>query len=76
MNNPFFDFAREGCMQAAADLEEVECLYIGPSEHTRRTRIQVVEDLITRRVDGIAVSHRTRPRWRGRSRGQTKSAFP
>ena len=56
MNNPFFDFAREGCMQAAADLEDVECLYIGPSEHTEADQIQVVEDLITRRVDGIAVS--------------------
>ncbi len=56
MNNPFFDFARDGCMQAAADLGGVECLYIGPSEHTEADQIQVVEDLITRRVDGIAVS--------------------
>ena len=56
MNNPFFDYARDGCMQAAADLEDVECLYIGPSEHTEADQIQVVEDLITRRVDGIAVS--------------------
>ena len=56
MNNPFFDFAREGCMQAAADLEDVKCLYIGPSEHTEADQIQVVEDLITRRVDGLAVS--------------------
>ena len=56
MNNPFFDLARDGCMQAAADLEGVDCLYIGPSEHTEADQIQVVEDLITRRVDGIAVS--------------------
>ncbi len=56
MNNPFFDFAREGCMQAAADLDDVDCLYIGPSEHTEADQIQVVEDLITRRVDGLAVS--------------------
>ena len=56
MNNPFFDFARDGCMQAAVDLEDVECLYIGPSEHTEADQIQVVEDLITRRVDGLAVS--------------------
>ncbi len=56
MNNPFFDYARDGCMQAAADLEDVECLYIGPSEHTEADQIQVVEDLITRRVDGLAVS--------------------
>ena len=56
MNNPFFDLARDGCMQAAAELDGVECLYIGPSEHTEADQIQVVEDLITRRVDGIAVS--------------------
>ena len=56
MNNPFFDFARDGCMAAAAELDGVECLYIGPSEHTEADQIQVVEDLITRRVDGIAVS--------------------
>lgn len=56
MNNPFFDFARDGCMQAAEDLDGVECLYIGPSEHTEADQIQVVEDLITRRVDGLAVS--------------------
>ena len=56
MNNPFFDLARGGCMQAAADLEGVDCLYIGPSEHTEADQIQVVEDLITRRVDGLAVS--------------------
>lgn len=56
MNNPFFDFARDGCMQAAADLDGFECLYIGPSEHTEADQIQVVEDLITRRVDGLAVS--------------------
>ena len=56
MNNPFFDSAREGCMQAAADLEGFDCLYIGPSEHTEADQIQVVEDLITRRVDGLAVS--------------------
>ncbi len=56
MNNPFFDLARDGCMQATADLEDVDCLYIGPSEHTEADQVQVVEDLITRRVDGIAVS--------------------
>ncbi len=56
MNNPFFDFARDGCMQAAEDLDGVECLYIGPSEHTEADQIHVVEDLITRRVDGLAVS--------------------
>lgn len=56
MNNPFFDLARDGCTQAAEDLGDVDCLYIGPSEHTEADQIQVVEDLISRRVDGLAVS--------------------
>ena len=33
MNNPFFDQARDGCKKAESELENVECLYIGPGEH-------------------------------------------
>ena len=56
MCNPFFDFARDGCKKAEAELPGVECLYIGPTEHTAQEQIQVVQDMISRRVDGIAVS--------------------
>lgn len=56
MNNPFFDLARDGCMKAQAELKGVKCLYIGPSEHTETEQIQIIQDLISRRVDGIAVS--------------------
>ena len=56
MNNPFFDLARDGCMKAAQDLKGVKCLYIGPGEHTETEQVQIVQDLISRRVDGIAVS--------------------
>ncbi len=55
MNNPFFDLARDGCMKAAADLK-VKCLYIGPGEHTETEQVQIVQDLISQGVDGIAVS--------------------
>src|SRR5205085_2076355 len=55
MNNPFFDLARDGCMKAAEDLK-VKCLYIGPGEHTETEQVQIVQDLISRGVDGIAVS--------------------
>ena len=55
MNNPFFDLARDGCMKAAADLK-VKCLYIGPGEHTESEQVQIVQDLISKGVDGIAVS--------------------
>jgi ribose transport system substrate-binding protein len=61
MNNPFFDVARDGCMDAAEELGNVECLYIGPGEHTEAEQVQIVQDLITRRVDGIAVSPSNAP---------------
>ena len=47
MNNPFFDQARDGCMKADEELENVECLYIGPGEHTEAEQVQIVQDLIT-----------------------------
>ena len=56
MSNPFFDQARDGCRRAEAELANVECLYIGPGEHAEAEQVQIVEDLITRGVDGIAVS--------------------
>jgi ribose transport system substrate-binding protein len=56
MNNPFFDLARDGCMKAQEELPNVECVYIGPSEHTEAEQVQIVQDLITKGIDGIAVS--------------------
>jgi ribose transport system substrate-binding protein len=56
MNNPFFDLARDGCMKAQEELPNVECVYIGPSEHTEAEQVQIVQDLISKGIDGIAVS--------------------
>jgi ribose transport system substrate-binding protein len=57
MNNPFFDMARDGCKKAEEESGGAfECLYIGPGEHTEAEQVQIVQDLITRKVDGIAVS--------------------
>ena len=61
MNNPFFDLARDGCYKAASELPDVECYYIGPSEHTEMEQIQIVQDLISQGVDGIAVSPSNAP---------------
>ncbi len=57
-NNPFFDQALDGCRKAAKELGgTVQCLYIGPGEHGGGgEQAQIVADLITKRVDGIAVS--------------------
>jgi ribose transport system substrate-binding protein len=61
MNNPFFDLARDGCYKAQAELEGVECVYIGPGEHTELEQIQIVQDLISQGVDGIAVAPSNAP---------------
>lgn len=60
MNNPFFDLARDGCMAAAEELG-VTCQYIGPGEHTELEQVQIVQDLITQGVDGIAVAPSNAP---------------
>src|ERR1700730_13476057 len=57
-NNPFFDQALAGCKKAEKELKgAVECLYIGPGEHGGGDEeAQMVADLVTKKVDGIAVS--------------------
>ena len=61
MNNPFFDLARDGCAAAEAELADVTCRYIGPGEHTELEQIQIVQDLISQGVDGIAVAPSNAP---------------
>ncbi|SHE76010.1 substrate-binding protein domain-containing protein, partial [Devosia limi DSM 17137] len=56
MNNPFFDLTRDGCEARAAELGNVTCTYIGPVEHEAATQAQIIEDLITQGVDGLAIS--------------------
>src|SRR5260370_41085218 len=57
-NNPFFDQALAGCKKAEKELNgAVKCLYIGPGEHGGAAEAaQIVADLRTKKVDGIAVS--------------------
>jgi ribose transport system substrate-binding protein len=61
MNNPFFDQARDGCTKAAKEIGGVQCLFIGPADATEQEQVQVVQDLITRHVDGIGVSAANAP---------------
>ncbi|HET8726305.1 MAG TPA: sugar-binding protein [Alphaproteobacteria bacterium] len=56
MNNPYFDLSRDGCMARAEELGNVECTYIGPVEHEPATQVQIIQDLISQGVDGIAIS--------------------
>lgn len=76
MNNPFFDLARDGCRKAEGELDGIECLYIGPGEHTEQEQIQIVQDLITRRVDGIAVAPSNAPAMGKVLRGAQAAGIP
>jgi ribose transport system substrate-binding protein len=56
MNHPFFEQAKQGCERAAKELGDTECLFIGPSEPSEQVQIQILQDLITRKVEGIALA--------------------
>jgi ribose transport system substrate-binding protein len=56
MNNPFFDVARDGCLKRAKELGNVECVYKGPIEHEPATQAQIIQDFVTQKVDGLAIS--------------------
>jgi len=58
MNNPFFDQALAGCKKAESEANGAfQCMYIGPGEHGGgEEQVQIVQDLVTKKVDGIAVS--------------------
>jgi len=56
MNNPFFDFARDGCGKRAKELGNIECIYKGPVEHEPATQAQIIQDFVTQKVDGLAIS--------------------
>jgi len=76
MNNPFFDLARDGCMKAAEEDTSFECVYIGPGEHTELEQIQIVQDLITQGVDGIAVSPSNAPAMAGALKAAAEAGIP
>ena len=56
MNNPFFDIARDGCLKRAKELGNVACIYKGPVEHEPATQAQIIQDFVTQKVDGLAIS--------------------
>ena len=56
LNNPYFDLARDGCMAEAKKLGNVTCIYTGPVNQDAAAEVQTIQDLITRHVDGIAIS--------------------
>jgi ribose transport system substrate-binding protein len=55
VNNPFFNFVRDGCVAEAKKLG-VTCDYTGPTVTEIQPQIAVLEGLIQRHVSGLAIS--------------------
>lgn len=77
-NNPFFDQAQAGCKKAEKELKgAISCLYIGPGEHGGGDeQAQIVLDLITKGVDGIAVSPANASAMAAALQGAAKAKIP
>ena len=56
LGNGFFEACADGGEEAAAELGNVESIYMGPSSATAEGQIEIIETLIAQRVDGIAIS--------------------
>ncbi|MGI2111970.1 substrate-binding domain-containing protein [Shewanella frigidimarina] len=52
----FFDQSKAGCIDAAAQIKGVECIYRGPDISNVRMQEQVINQLIDEGIDGIAVA--------------------
>ncbi len=55
MNNPYFDLARNGCVAEAKKLG-ITCTYTGPVEQEPAQQVQIIQDLISQHIDGVAIS--------------------
>lgn len=61
LDNPVFEIGRQGALQKAAELStsgpvQVEVLYVGSVASDAAEQMRVVEDVIAREVDAIAIS--------------------
>jgi ribose transport system substrate-binding protein len=61
LGNPVFDHGYRGAVQKAAELSaagpyQVEVVVVGPTSADAVEQARVIDDLVSRRVDGIAVS--------------------
>jgi rhamnose transport system substrate-binding protein len=52
----FFDACRDGGLQAARELGNVDLIYTGPTKTTAEEQIAVIDALIAQKVDAIAIS--------------------
>ena len=64
LGNGFFDAAHEGGDEAAKELGNVELIYTGPTTPTAEAQIEVINSLISQKVDAIVdLGQRHRTRW-------------
>ncbi len=56
LGNGFFDAAHKGAEQAAKELGGVQIIYTGPTTTTAEGQIEVINSLISQKVDAIEVS--------------------
>ena len=56
LGNGFFEAADKGAEEAAKQLGDVEIVYTGPTTATAEGQIEVINSLISQKVDAIAIS--------------------
>jgi rhamnose transport system substrate-binding protein len=56
IGNPFFDACRDGGMEAAKAIGNIDVIYQGPATPTAEGQIEIIDTLIAQKVDGIIIS--------------------
>jgi rhamnose transport system substrate-binding protein len=56
LGNGFFDAAHEGAKEAAAQMGNVEIIYTGPTTPSAEGQIEIMNSLISQKVDAIVIS--------------------
>ncbi|WP_295989945.1 rhamnose ABC transporter substrate-binding protein [Rugamonas sp.] len=56
LGNGFFDAAHQGALEAAKQLGDVDVIYTGPTAPTAEGQIEIINSLISQKVDAIVIS--------------------
>lgn len=56
LGNSFFEACRDGGLEAAKEVGNVELIYQGPSTPTAEGQIEIIDSFIAQKVDAIAIS--------------------
>jgi rhamnose transport system substrate-binding protein len=56
LGNGFFDAAHEGAKEAALTMGDVEIIYTGPTTPSAEGQIEIINSLISQKVDAIVIS--------------------